>query len=233
MDNRSEKTLKTGYPDMKLSKRAIALCRMKYGKGELTGFEDIDNSILDDLTESEEESVIKELAEANFLASTEGNIHLGPLAHHLLNMMIMPEQHIRIDNDSDGIAVSIYIRNTYYLCVIEDKKNENAGDPAKYTLDLLPVLDLIVGAFAYAVGSNKDSDIGKSIKMEGRAWDKDRSIISEISLPDGKNEHSDISSTINTLTMWMLHNLAEAEKDTETYIKEHASDKSEGHEVTK
>ncbi|MBR3200962.1 MAG: hypothetical protein IKG17_06465 [Mogibacterium sp.] len=203
---------------MNLSQRAIALCRMKYGKGELIGFEDIDNDILNDLTEDEEESVIRELAEAEFLESTDGNIHLGALAHHLLNMMIEPEQQIRIDNELNSAGLTVYIRNAYYLCVIDDKNITKADDPGKYTIELLPRLDLVVGAFTYALGSiTPEHDINKCLKISGRAWDKDRSLISEISLPDGAEDQPDVSSLINTATIWMLENIAAGEHDTDIY----------------
>ena len=222
---------------MNLSQRAIALCTIKYGKGELTGFENIDENILNNLTEEEEERVIKELAEAEFLESTEDVIHLGALAHHLLNMMIDPELYIRIDNDLNGAAVTVYIRNAYYLCVIEDKNITRADDSAKYTIDLLPRLDLVVGAFTYALGSTGDDlegkDINDCLKITGTAWDKERTMVSELILPDSNSAENDISNLINTATMWMLENIAATVQEAEIYIEENTDTDTEGYEVTK
>lgn len=219
---------------MNLSQRAIALCRMKYGKGELLGFENVNYDILNNLTEEDEEAVIRELAEAELLESTDEIIHLGALAHHMLNMMIEPEQLIRIDNDKDDVAVSVYIRNTFYLCVIDNKKLTHTGDPQKYTIELLPRVDLIVGAFTYALGKDNENDPKsdcRGLKIAGTAWDKDRNITAEISLTGEEDDFSDISSVINTITMWMLDNLAAAVQP-DIYIEEQAEDTSE-EEVTK
>lgn len=146
-------------------------------------------------------------------------------------MMLAPEQYIMLNNEIDSICVRIYIRNTYYLCVIEDKKIKSDVEYARYTLDLLPRLELVIGSFVYALHRNECCEVVKyddgkyDIHIIGKAWNKEGEIISEIAIEgnyhnkdiyykmiehvegfDCKVEESEIDASefINKITKWMF-----------------------------
>lgn len=222
---------------MRLSLRAIELCRIKFGKGVFVGFESIDESILSGISEVDARRDFDELTQNGIIDFIDDDIHISALGQHIFNMMLEPEQYIMLDNTADNICARIYIRNTYYLCVLEDKKVKSNDVYDRYIFELLPRLDLLVGSFAYVLHRNKkhmsvadgNRQVEQDIRIVGKAWNKDRKIISEIMICgkyhmdaiqyqmveqiDGvetkvKELESETSELVNKLTKWMFEKIS-------------------------
>lgn len=138
-------------------------------------------------------------------------------------MMLTPEQYIMLNNEIDDICVRVYIRNTYYLCVIEDKKIKSDIEYDRFKLKLLPRLDLVVGSFVYALHRHEviesvERDDGKhEIYIIGKAWDKARKIISEITI-EGKYQNQDISYKMIEQTKGFARKTEESKSDESEFI---------------
>lgn len=219
---------------MRLSLKAIELCRTKLGKGAFCGFEQKEDAVSDTLSQEELSRDFDELTQNGIIDITDGNIHFSALGQHIFNMMLLPEQYIMLYNAADNKCVRIYIRNTYYLCVIEEK-NE------KLIFKLLPKLDLVVGAFVHAlhrkdnhVPFEKDNNhIGKDLLITGKAWNKERNEISIITIQGNYengaihyqmveeaggvvstagNFETETSELVNMLTKWMFDKISAINK---------------------
>lgn len=223
---------------MKLSLKAIELCRMKYDKGIFCGFEWVDNSILCNISEAESRLYFDELLQNKIIDFSDDNMHISALGQHIFNMMLKPEQYIILDNIVEGKCVRIYIRNAYYLCIIEDRTLKSDDGYNSYTFKLLPRFEFVVGSFVYALHHNEknlsvrindDKQAEQDIKIVGRAWNKNREFLSEISmyanyyeenihcqmvkeveglerkLDEFENETSEL---INKLTIWVLKQIS-------------------------
>lgn len=214
---------------MRLSLRALELCCTKFGKGSFYGFEQTGESALNGITEEDAAKDFDELLQNGIISVMGDDIHISALGHHIFNMMITPEQCIILDNETIGICVRIYIRNAYYLCVMENKNIESTDSYDRYIFDLLPRLDMIVGAFVYILHNTKNSE-KQNVRIIGKAWDEERNVISEFTAEDvicqsgtaccnideesngTKKEtekfEDEVSALINKLTMWMFGNIS-------------------------
>lgn len=220
--------------NLRLSFKTIALCRRKYGKGEFYGFEDVEESILDNLSEEELSQDVDELMRNEMIAGSGDDINFSPLARYIFRMMTEPEQFIMLRNEANGKCVKIYILDAYYFGVVEDKaKNEELGDD-RCTLVLLPLLDNIIQSFSYALYLEEDGAIGggrenPDFHVIGKSWNKDRKLISDLAIrgnylpgkvryemlehvaaPTGQAEEfeSDTRGLINRITAWMFEQIA-------------------------
>lgn len=222
---------------MRLSLRALELCRVKFGKGYFCGFEQPDETLLDGLTEESVRQDFEELSQNEMLAFTDGGVHISALGQHILNMMLSPEQYIMLDNEAVGLRVRFYFRNTYYLCVIEDKSVTSDDSYERYTLQLLPRLEQVIGSFVYALLPNRtleqreDEITGQAVWGVCRAWDKERTLVAERTIwgnwhgeniqyevvesvngVEGQPQtaDSDVSEFTNQLTRWLFLQLSAA-----------------------
>ena len=220
---------------MKLSKKAIELCRMKLGNRGICGFEYMQDISLYDISEESAKRDFYKLMESGMIDCSGDKIHISALGQHIFNMMSEPEQYVMLENTVNCICARLYIRNCYYLCVIEDKKIESDEEYDKYTFELLPRLDLVVGLFAYVLHHDENTEtldskdgrqVLQDIRIIGKAWDKGRKIISENELCGNyHNEEihykikdeingnvevmkSDTCELINKLTGWMFEKIA-------------------------
>ena len=213
---------------MRLSLRAIQLCQMKFGKGRFYGFEQMDEADLEHISEEDAKQDFNELIQNGIIDTSNDSIHISALGQHIFNMMLEPEQYIILDNKASNVCIRVYIRNTYYLCIIENKKVKTDYDYDRYILELLPTLELVIGAFTYALQDNDVKQTQQDIRIEGKAWKKDRKNCSEIEIcgkyenekiygqiveqkEDAENRksefESEISELINQLTVWMFGNI--------------------------
>lgn len=220
---------------MRLSLRAIELCRMKLGKGAFCGFQEMDESILDGISEESAKRDFDELIQNGVISLFEDNVHISPLGQHIFHMMLKPEQYIMVNYAASSACVRIYIRDAYYLCVLEDKTVILEDEYSRYTLELLPRLELVIGSFAYALqrderyasmeahdGQQANSDL----LIVGKAWNQDREMISELTIcgdchegnircqaadkAGGSDEFEcEQSELINRLTGWVFENISE------------------------
>lgn len=172
---------------MKLSLKTIAMCQMKYGRGRFCGFENIDATILDDISKFELQSIMLELMENEIVEYKDECFQLSPYGLFLCRMMHTPEQYLIIDNKLTEICVRIYVYNAFYLCVVEDKAGGVFLHENNYIVKLLPKIELVVGSFAYAIQYGKkemakSSDIGlNTISIVGVANRRDLDILSTFS----------------------------------------------------
>lgn len=223
---------------MKLSLSAIALCRLKINKGNLYGFEQVSESILDNLSEERIKQDLDDMIQNGLIVFSDDDIHISALGHHIFGMMSEPEQYVMLENIANKICIRIYIRNAYYLCIIEDWKESESRKSDRFVFELLPKMDLVIGSFVYALYYDEkltlhESDINNGIEekivIRGNAWDKNRKEISEIIMRGHylqdtiyyqKNEtidgckgktvekDSDVSELINTLTEWLFDKIS-------------------------
>lgn len=227
---------------MRLSLRALELCRTKLNKGFFCGFQEMDESILDGISEESAKRDFDELTRNGVISLFEGNVHISPLGQHIFHMMLEPDQYIMVDYAESSVCVRIYIRDAYYLCVIADKTVISEDEYNRYTLKLLPRLELVIGSFAYALQRNEthasiedrdDRQASSFIQIIGKAWNQDREIISEFTVcgdchegniryqvadtTEGLDElECEPSELINKLTGWMFENIS-AVNESEVY----------------
>ena len=221
---------------MRFSLNALETCRLKYGKGLFVGYEPIDMDIPDSYSEEDMITIIKELGRSGIIEATEDDIHLSALAHHIFNMMIEPEIFMDLHNSITSRRAKVYIRNAYYLCVMEDQTVESSNNFDRFSVELLPRLDLVVGSFISTL-SYPDIHTADSVQLSTGStsadiscisWDKERNKLSELLIEsyyrndsvdyriikgsEGNREgtvyHSEeLSDLINTLTKWMFTQL--------------------------
>lgn len=220
--------------NMNLSFMAIEICREKFGKGELCGFEQSKKPDIDSISEEDAVRVFDELLQSEMVTLDNDDIHISALGHHIMNMMIEPEVLIMLENLCLHLQINIYIRNAYYLCVVEEKHTEADGESGRLSVDLLPGFKQVIGAFVYALyredkmESQENFDIKRpehDIRIIGRAWDKDRRISSEMTVYGNYHNNSirchlveemdgmehkvedveyEVSVLVNRLTSWMF-----------------------------
>ncbi len=217
---------------MELSVNTIEILNARYGKGKLFGFENNTGSA-ETLSKEEAERIYDELAGNELIDLSEEGVHISALGHHILDMMISPEQFIVIDNKALQLDMKLYFRNTYYLSVLENKVR-----PGRLTVDLLPGLKEVVSAFVFAVYRDKDAAkktedehrddfdiraaagswnsgrvLTNAIDIKGNYTDNGiRYILTEKNATDrGESEESEcrVSEFVNTLTEWLFARLKE------------------------
>lgn len=215
---------------MRLSLKTIEICRRKYGKGDFYGFDQMNEFLLEDLVQEDVESDFEELLQNGILEVSEDEIHFNALGHHIFNMMITPEQYIVIENGAKKMSIRIYVRNAYYLCVIEDQNIRDYDDYNKYKVKLLPDLNLVVGAFVHGLNVNGTSTMeNNDISIRGKAWNKGREVHAEMEINGYYDQEtvcyqrkeiengltkcqeeaeSDVSELVNALTKWLFDKIA-------------------------
>jgi len=213
---------------MRLSLRALEICRVKYGKGIFCGMELVEESYFDELAEADIRKDYDILLQNEMIENATGTIRISALGQHILGMLVAPEQYIMINNVADSVCVRVYIKNAYYLCVLEDKKVEAYDEYDRYIVELLPNLDLVVGSFVHAIHREEAAslmvDDGQNpLEIVGKAWNKDGEVCSEITISgeyfeEGIHcqmlkpvkEEFDCESyrLINKITEWVLKNIA-------------------------
>lgn len=216
---------------MRLSLRALELCRTKLNKGVFCGFQEVDTSILDGISEESSRRDFDELTRNGVISLSDGNVLISPLGQHIFHMMLEPEQYIMVDYMGNCECVRIYIRDAYYLCVMEDKSVTSEDDYSRYTLELLPRLELVVGSFVYALQqdemrtltqTNDSRPTDPGIRIIGKAWNQNKEVSSKLTIfgnykgkniryqsTEGLDEiECEPSELINKLTGWMLENIS-------------------------
>jgi len=187
---------------MNLSWRAMTLCAQRTGIGPLCGFEETDGAAADGLTQEEAEQVLGGLMDSGMMDLSGDEVRVSDLGYHLLHMMNTPEICVRLEREDGDRRVRFYERNTYYLCVIEDLRETSADSYERFRLELLPKLELVVGAFAYALQSGEGE-----IRISGQAWNRERECVSEYRVTEPAG--ADVSEAVNRLTAWMLTQIGE------------------------
>lgn len=216
---------------MRLSLRALELCRIKLNKGIFCGFQEVNTSILDGISEESARRDFDELTRNGVISLSDGNVHISPLGQHIFHMMLEPEQYIMVNYIGNCVCVRIYIRDAYYLCVMEDKAVTSEDDYSRYTLELLPKLELVVGSFVYALERDETRTLAQAndsrsaesgICIIGKAWNQNREMSSKLTIfgdYHGKNIRyqaaesldeieCEPSELINKLTGWMFENIS-------------------------
>lgn len=221
---------------MRLSSRAIELCRTKLGKGDLCGLQE--GPALDGISEESARQLLEELTRDGTILLSEDGVRISPLGQHIFRMMLEPEQYIMVDRTAGSARVRIYIRDAYYLCVVEDKTVTSEDDHGRYTLRLLPRLELVVGSFAYVLqhdGTHAPEEAqdgqqaGPDILVVGKAWDRDRASAAELTIrgdfhgedircqaAEGSGDPEEFecgpSELVNRITGWMFKNFSAADQ---------------------
>lgn len=218
---------------MRFSLRAIEICRQRLGKDRLVGFDRSNRSILDEIKEDDVEKDFDELLKNGILDIEGEEPRITPLGQLLFNMMSAPEQFIKVENRVNDSIVRIYIRNTYYLCVIENKKVTESDSYDRFIFDLLPYLDLVVGAVAFGIQqdgeiTNRNDGGMADIEIEKIAWDEENEIEThaidygnykddgiECTITDDDEEtcvvQKEASELVNGITHWIFNKLKETE----------------------
>ena len=192
---------------MELSLGAIAICSRKYGKGPLCGFSTNIEGDADAVTSEAMQRIYDELVANELIVLSEEEVHISALGQHILNMMISPELLVMLENRVRKVNLKIYIRNAYYLCILEQGNSTNPAAERKIRLELLPGLKEVVSAFAYALyrepenkadrdrqapAVNTEQKSDYDISVAEKAWDKDRLFFSEVvmyGVYDGEEIH--------------------------------------------
>ena len=179
---------------MELSLGAIAICSRKYGKGPLCGFGTNIEGDVDTITAEAMQRIYDELVANELIVLSEEEVHVSALGQHILNMMISPELFVMLENRIRKVNLKIYIRNAYYLCILEQGNDTDPAAESKIRLELLPGLKEVVSAFAYALyrepesiadrnrqapAVNTEQKSGCDISVAEKAWDKNRLLFSE------------------------------------------------------
>ena len=223
---------------MRLSWKTLELCKVKFGKGNFYGFEKIADDIVDNISEEELGQAFSELTENEFLNQENAHIHFSALGQHIFNMMLEPEQYIMVENKVDDMRARLYIRDTYYLCVMNDASLSPDGKTESYIIELLPYLDLVVGSFVHTLNHSeggmpaRESEDVSDICIVGKSWDKNREEVSQITVAgnyceegiccqisewnqDKKVVQRDVvgenCELINWLTSWLFKQISEGE----------------------
>ena len=222
---------------MRISVATLEFCRKKYGKGALCGFEDADDGATESKSENDIELLYDELKGNEMLAFSEDTVHLSTLGQHILNMMLNPDLFILVDNRVLKTVIRIYIRNAYYLCVLE---NADLANDSKIIIELLPSLKEVVSSFAYALYCDDDIEPETDgahpqqedcdIHVIAKARDTGNGPVSELSVwgnyckddvcyriramsnsseADIRENRCGVSEFINLLTEWMFGELSQ------------------------
>lgn len=223
---------------MKLSFNAIQICKNKYGCGELYGIEN--NNFSTSRYESPEDTanVFEELTQSDLIDLQNETVQISFLGQHILNMMINPEIFFMIDNNWLSVNVRIYIKNAFYLCVVENKLITSETDSERFIIELLPGFDQVIGAFVYSL-YNKDTENSEEIELYDSNYNPDlesdfritglsnnselricgniksNSICYQITETTNKDSaettiaETDLSSLVNKLSGWMFNKLSE------------------------
>lgn len=220
---------------MDLSLKVMELCKNKFGKGDFYGFDFDSNDLLGSMSEEEFQEVFDVLAGNELIEITDEGVHFTALAHHFFNMMINPEQVVIITNHVSDMITRVYFRNTYYLYILENKADKSVR------LDLMPMLDQVVGAFVSALhleAKNAKNQNENDFEVEGKSWTMDRNLVSElaitgkylpekvsyqISLTKGENNkkeerEEELSNLVNDITYWLLNAISDQYKRKENKL---------------
>ena len=191
---------------MRFTTKTLKLCEAKYAKGKFTGFENED--FTDEELNPEEIGEEMQFLIDDGIVDVDNDTHISPLGQHVFHMMTEPDQYIYIDNKAKEVSLRMYIRDTYYLSVLEDQKEKTENGDSRYLFKLLPTLDMVVGGFAYAIRSGesdeKEND-DKGIVIQKTSWGKEREVISSDSYEGTKDE----CDLINDTTKWLFDSIAE------------------------
>ena len=208
---------------MKLTIEEIEICRRKCGKGSLMGFEKT-GSLDRELSEEEADRVFDRLAENGLIEIFEDSIRLSAFGHFLISIMSEPEQFIMLENPTNGTITRLYLRNAYYLCVIEYK---NAGRD-RLILELLPDLKQVVGSFVFALQKDGKTEKKEELRVTARSWNKEGAPVGDLMIlggyednriryqmtdtvedPGNEKQEEEIYEVVNRITAWLLGRIAE------------------------
>lgn len=217
---------------MKFSERVISICKMKMGKGEFIGFEDIDNSLVDNISPKDAVTDFNSMLENEIITYEDDDIHLSALGQHICNMLISPEIYINIDNVLDEVGMKLYIRNAYYLCVLEYQDEISPDGCHYYNFELLPALDMMVSAFVHTLYKKNrpvSPDFNTAVpdfNIYGKAYNESREIFADMMIKGNYHDASmvtykffdmtneevteikdQVSALINQITMWTFDQL--------------------------
>ena len=219
---------------MELSYEAIDFCRKKYDNGSFWDMEDMITDEDEDLSPESYVHIFDDLWKNQLISTIDDEIHISALGHHILNMIIRPEIYIRIDNNIKNSRSRIYLKNTYYLLVLERET-----DSHQVIVELLPDLKYLVGAIISAIdkkdeivsaASCDDGSADSDIKVYGNRLNMDRCILDRLEINGNYHDTridfqvvdpaegnsldrqvgSDQISFINLITKWILKQLADS-----------------------
>lgn len=223
---------------MNLSYNAIQICKNKYSHGELCGITFNDSSSSKYSSPEDTADVFDELLKGEMIELNNNKVNISALGQHLLNMMINPDLFCMIDNDWLSANVRIYIKDAFYLCVLENKLITSESDSSRFIIELLPGFYHVVGAYVYALNNKNTEDSDKNslnefvnnpednpdFQITGFCCDSKLNICGNIignkmcykteETFDGKEiepsvTESDVSTLVNSISSWMFKNLSE------------------------
>lgn len=221
---------------MEISLGAIEICAEKYGVNKPVGFEKCGNISKNTIGEEELKRIFGELTKNELLDSSGDGIGISLFGKHIMNMMTEPEMYVQVENNMLQINVKVYFKDVYYLCIVENMKDQDSHFSKKIQIVLLPDLKGVVSSFAYALYCENAYPVGEKnyqrdihdIYIVAKAWEKDRNLISDVliegdyynsniqykliekaSLQEENNrtDECEISDFVNLLTEWILAQL--------------------------
>lgn len=222
---------------MKLSLRELEICKNRCGKDKLQGFEEVDDNTpdLDSISNEELEKDVRELLRNELMEASADSIVMSALGWHVMNLMEKPEQFIMIENNVSGLCERLYISNTYYLYLAENRKIEAKDSNDRFILEYLPDLKMVVGSFVSSIripqkDLNEISYEGAktAISITGRSWNDngeedpgiditadyagDECMEYDVLDPHtgvSEKKKSHMSEMINFITKWLFERLSE------------------------
>lgn len=226
---------------MRFSLNAMELCKNKLGRKHICGLDESAGMDWDTISEQILERNYKELLQNEILDVESEQMRINALGQFIFRMMEEPEQYIEINNPEESICIRVFIYDIYYLCMIENTRVTNGDDFNRFQIELLPNLELVVGAFTYGLKqeSNKNrNDMGKTprkrftvravyynqshclakeMRLNGSLGENDAEydvfISSEKENKVREHREAEVSELINELTIWMLQNFATKESE--------------------
>ena len=234
---------------MELTLQSLEICRYKTGSSQFCGFK-TDQINMKDISQEDSSRAFDNLIENDLITLINEEIHVSALGQFFVKMMTDPEIMISVENQSTHKKVNIYIRDAYYLAVLNEKYEPISEGGDKLLVDLLPTLKEVVGAFIHGIayegdpksaGTESTEIKDHSIHITGISWDKARKIDAQMDiLGDYQGRTIDyhlhkktdsliidesitdcqISSLVNTLTGWMFDRLSILEERREKHYGE-------------
>ena len=132
---------------MIISEQELRICADLLGKGELIG---LDNSE-QDIEDIDYKTVSSDLLALNIVEETADAVRFTAYGARIISILTDPDMWLTIKNVQAGIERNIYICDLDYMCLTKDGNGNTE-------IMMLPVLNVLIGAYADAVGElNKNA----------------------------------------------------------------------------
>ncbi|MBR3169986.1 MAG: hypothetical protein IKF22_01895 [Lachnospiraceae bacterium] len=237
---------------MELSLQELEICRFKTGSSPFCGLADI-QTYSGTISQKESSQIFDNLLENDLITVVNDEIHVSALGQFFVKMMTHPELMISIENHVTHVKINIYIRDAYYLSVLDKEYERSPKGSKTLFVDLQPTLKEVVGAFVYGIVPETDQKLTEiesantkdhDIHIMGITLDKQRNIDSQMDIRGDyhgrrinysyqektgttiqKTDVADcqFSSLVNTLTGWLFDKLSTLEERREDHYGENES----------